>query len=70
MLSIVDQPIAWAVTKPITKTPMNLHPAVMMAPLPTLSSFLKLNSRPRPNIINIIPISAHWCTASVLEIPK
>ena len=68
-LSIRLQDIAWAVTKPRMKTPMNFVPAATRALEPTLRSFLKLNSSPRPNIRKIIPISDHWLTVSWLVIP-
>ena len=40
-----------------------------MALDPTFSSFLKLNSRPRPNIRKMMPISDHCSTVSALEMP-
>ena len=60
MLSIVDQDIAIPAMNPSMKTPKNLLTEVMRTALPTFSSFLKLNSRPRPNIRKMIPISDHW----------
>ena len=64
MLSMAVQPSACPATKPSTNTPRNLLPAVTRALLPTFRSFLKLNSRPRPNIRKMMPISDHWCTVS------
>ncbi len=69
MLSSIVQPSACPVAKPITKTPRNFVNAVTIALDPTFISFLKLNSRPRPNIMKIIPISDHCWTVSVLDIP-
>ena len=68
-LSIKLQDRAWAVTNPIRNTPMNFTAAVTMALPPTFSNFLKLNSKPRPNIRNIMPISDHWWTVASLDIP-
>ena len=59
MLSIMLQFRACAVTKPIMNTPTNFRRAVTIALEPTFISFLKLNSRPSPNMRNMIPISDH-----------
>ena len=41
-----------------------VHAAIIADP-PTLTIFLKLNSRPKANNRNITPISAHKCTFSL-----
>ena len=66
-LSMVDQPRAEPTTRPTMNMPMQLVPAVMRAELPTLSSFLKLNSSPRAKSRKMMPISDHCSTDSTLE---
>ncbi|MNL51475.1 hypothetical protein D3C87_1745770 [compost metagenome] len=64
MLSIVDHPIAFPATKPISSINTTSTIAVIDAEPPTLTSFLKLNSRPRLNNRKITPISAQiWILA-------
>ena len=58
-LSIMVQPRALPAIMPTRNMPMHMVPAVMRALLPTLSSFLKLNSRPRANSRKMMPISDH-----------
>jgi hypothetical protein len=70
MPSIVVQPIISPSRMPTTNIPIHLMPAISMAPLPTLRSFLKLNSSPSPNIRNIMPMSDHCFTADMLDIPN
>ena len=64
MPSMVVQPINWATMMPRMNMPTLLTIAMVMAALPTLTSFLKLNSSPRANRRKMIPISDHWFTAS------
>ena len=66
MRSIWLQPIAPPTIIPVTNIPTKMVPAVMRALLPTLSSFLKLNSRPSANSRKIMPISDHCSTVSGL----
>ena len=65
MLSIMDQPIARPVAMLRMNIPAQMVPAAINAALPTLSSFLKLNSRPSEKSRKMIPSSDHWCTDSV-----
>ena len=53
--------------KPAIVIPTMIIRAVMMAELPELSSFLKLNSRPRVNISTTIPTSAQKSIFSRFE---
>ena len=69
MLSILVHPRACPITNPMVNIPSSLQADVMMAVLPDFTSFLKLNSNPKPNIIKMIPISDHWWTLSMLEMP-
>ena len=66
-LSIIVHPKALPATIPTVNIPMQMVTAVMSALLPTLSSFLKLNSSPRAKRRKMMPISDHWLTDSVLE---
>ena len=70
MLSMGLQLMACPSRKPITNTPRNLLPAVTRADVPAPRSFLKLNSRPRPNIRKMIPIWLQSSTVSMLLIPN
>ena len=64
--SMLLHPIASPTMKPNMNIPTHWVTAVIRALLPTLSSFLKLNSSPRANSRNIIPISDHSLTVAVL----
>ena len=57
MESMFPQPSASPVRYPRVSMPATTVVAVMIAPAPTLISFLKLNSRPRQNISTMMPIS-------------
>lgn len=58
-LFISDQPKVWPMSVPIVIIKRMIETAVMIGPVPILTSFLKENSRPKANIKKTIPISAH-----------
>ena len=70
MDSIELQPRACPTMLPVTNMPTQTQPAVIRALLPTLSSFLKLNSSPRAKSRKMMPISDHCSTDSLLEMPN
>ena len=57
-LSVVDQPKCNPALYPIININKILVKAVMIADFPTLTIFLKLNSKPKLNSRNITPMSA------------
>ena len=67
MDSILLQPIASPTRNPRMNIPTHWVMAVMSALLPTLRSFLKLNSKPSANRRNMMPMSDHSLTSAVLE---
>ena len=59
MQSILLHPMSVPTPAPVRIIIVITVTAIVKALPPTVASFLKLKSRPRPNIRNIMPISAH-----------
>ena len=64
MQSILPQPRRLPTPVPISIIAIITVIAVITALPPTVASFLKLNSSPRPNIRNTTPIFAHTCISA------
>ena len=62
MHDMLLKPSAWPTTLPTTNITASSVSAVIAPVPPTFLSFLMLNSRPRANIRNTMPMSLHTCT--------